>query len=221
MTTDGRTAVLAAVLQPGATVSVGAPLRLPPANPGGPAASCNASGCLQAGTFSDRDASVMTDAAESVVSPATQLQALTGIVDPVPGFRVNGAQPTRSVIAAFVLPVGLESVDVLTPAWSAPRVVADNGLAGDPVSVIDYQLPNLPASSPLQLKAGSASPLGSAASAVTRAPTIEIYDWAAAAWLPTDLQHSFLLSAGERGPDLVRLRVRGGLYLQGLQVSTP
>jgi hypothetical protein len=50
------------------------------------------------------------------------------------------------------------------------------------------------------------------------AANIQIYDWSTATWRPADLSHAFQVSTGERGPDLVRLQVRGSLYLQGLQV---
>jgi hypothetical protein len=98
--------------------------------------------------------------------------------------------------------------------------VAGNGLNGDPVSVVDYELPRLPAGAPLQIGAGTVSAIGSS-SGPQVPPVIELYDWTTAAWVTTDLSHPFLLSAGQRGPDLVRLRIRGALYLQGLQVSSP
>ena len=50
-------------------------------------------------------------------------------------------------------------------------------------------------------------------------PQVEIYDWLTSSWSPADMIHPFLLSPGERGPDLVRLRVTGNLFLPGLQVA--
>ena len=163
----------------------------------------------------------MADAAGSVVAADGQVQALTGLVDPVPGFLVNGAQPNRSVIAAFVLPIQLESADSLPANWSAPRLVAGNGLNGNPVSVVDYELPHLPPAAQLKLSTGTATPITAGAAAIGPAPVIQVYDWSRRDWVTTDLSHPFLLSAGLRGPDLVRLRVEGALYLQGLQVTTP
>jgi hypothetical protein len=223
-TTDGRYAVLATAIPPGVTASVGSALRsVPVAGPGGVGSSCNLSGCLQTApsTVKDREAAVMTHAAGSVVSPDSQVQALTGIVDPVPGFLVNGSQPNRSVIAAFVLPLQLESADSLPANWSAPRLVDGNGLNGNPVLIVDYELPRLPIGAQLKLSTGTATPITAGAAAIGPPPVIQVYDWAARSWVTTDLSHPFLLSAGERGPDLVRLRVQGALYLQGLQVTTP
>ena len=153
-----------------------------------------------------------------VLSAATQrqVQALTAIVDPVPGFLINGARPTRTVTATLLAPVTLESVDTLTTGWSAPLMVAGNGLSAGPVSVVDLALPRLPAGAGLVISAATAAPIGTGVESPTA--TVEVYDWAGAAWRPADLSHAFQLSAGERGPDLVRLRVRGSLYLQGLQV---
>jgi hypothetical protein len=96
--------------------------------------------------------------------------------------------------------------------------VASNGLTGNPVSIVDYELPRLPAAAQLKLSAGGASPIGSPGLPGQK-PQVEIYDWATAVWSPADLSHSFLISAGQRGPDLVRLRIRGSLYLPGLQVT--
>jgi len=224
-TTDGRSAVLAATIAPGVTANVDAALKTAPTTAAGaaPGISCSQVGCQQTGPSgsSDREAAVMAEAASSVVDPDGQVQALTGIADPVPGFLVNGTQPNRSVIAAFVLPIQLESVDNLPANWSAPRLVAGNGLSGDPVSVIDYELPRLPADAQLKISVGAAASIGSPGAPGSAQPVIQLYNWASGAWEPTDLSHAFLLSAGERGPNLVRLRVQGSLYLQGLQVVTP
>lgn len=223
-TTDGRYALLASAIPPGATATVNAALKARAASgPGGPGVACNVSGCLQAapGPIRDRDGAVMADAAGSVVAADRQVQALTGLVDPVPGFLVNGAQPNRSVIAAFVLPMQLESADSLPANWSAPRLVAGNGLDGNPVSVVDYELPRLPPDVQLKLSVGTATPITAGAAAIGPPPVIQVYDWSRRDWVTTDLSHPFLLSAGQRGPDLVRLRVEGALYLQGLQVTTP
>jgi hypothetical protein len=160
----------------------------------------------------------MTAAAGMVASQASQVEALTGIVDGLPGFRVGGLVPTRTLVAAFAMPLTLDSIDVMPENGSAPRVVASNGLTGNPVSIVEYELPPLPVGAQLKLGAGSASPIGSAALPGQK-PQVEIYDWSTARWSPADLGHPFLLSAGQRGPDLVRLRIRGSLYLPGLQVT--
>jgi hypothetical protein len=212
-TTDGRMVGLASLLAPGSTVIVSATLpAAPTANPTpGPAASGTAGG--------DTSVAVMTAAAEAVVSQASQVQALTGVVDGVPGFRVAGQVPSRSLVAAFAQPVTLESIDMLPPNWAAPRVVAGNGLTGNPVSIVDYELPRMPAAVGLKISAGSASPIGTPALPGQK-PQVEIYDWTASRWSAVDLSHAFALGAGQRGPDLVRLRVRGSLYLPGLEVSS-
>jgi hypothetical protein len=217
--TDGRTALLAGLLAPGSTVTVSAPLR---------AASSTAPGCqtacLNTGTPlvvapGDKASIVMSAAAAMITSPATEVQALAGIVDGAPGFRVDGLVPTRSLVAAFAQPLTLESLDVLPANWSTPRLVASSTLTGGPVSIIDYELPRLPATAQLKIGAGNASPIGSSAAAGDR-PQVEIYDWTTSSWSGVDMIHPFLLSPGERGPDLVRLRVRGSLYLPGLQVAS-
>ena len=219
--TDGRTATLAIVLAPGSVVTVSALLRAAPSQSG--AATGCPTGCADIGTEAaaapgDRASAVMSAAAGMITSPATEVQALAGIVDGLPGFRVGGLVPTRSLVAAFAMPLTLQSVDVLPANWSAPRLVASNGLTGNPVSIVDYELPRLPAAAQLKISAGNASPIGTPVLPGQK-PQVEIYDWATSSWSAADLSHPFLLSAGERGPDLVRLRVRGSLYLPGLQVT--
>jgi hypothetical protein len=204
-TTDGRSALLASLLAPGSTAAVTVTLR---ATSPGDAVSAS----------SDKAAAVMSAAAGTIASPTDGVQALAGVVDGVPGFRVGGLVPTRSLVAAFALPVALESVDTLPSGWSAPRLVDGNGLTGNPVSVIDYALPRLPSSVPLKIGASSASPIGAQALPGQR-PEVEIFDWTTSGWTVVDLSRPVSLSAGERGPDLVRLRVRGGLYLPGLEVT--
>ena len=221
-TTDGRSALVAGLLAPGSTLDVAVPLRPAPTQPGTSAA-CQASACLDAGTDVvpapiDKAYAVQAAAAGMVSSQASQVAALTGIVDGLPGFRVGGLVPTRTLVAAFAMPLTLDSIDVMPANGSAPRLVASNGLTGNPVSIVDYELPRLPAAAQLKLSAGGASPIGSPGLPGQK-PLVEIYDWATAVWSPADLSHSFLISAGQRGPDLVRLRIRGSLYLPGLQVT--
>ena len=87
--------------------------------------------------------------------------------------------------------------------------------------MIDIELPRLPAAAQLKLSTGTATPITSGAFTGPPQPVIQLYDWTTGAWVTTDLSHAFLLSAGQRGPDLVRLRVQGSLFLQGLQVTSP
>ena len=204
--TDGRTAILAALLAPGATLAVNAPLQAIAA-PDAAAAP------------GDKVSTTMSAAAAMVSSPVTEVQGLAGIVDGLPGFRVDGLLPTRSLLAAFALPVTLESVDALPAGWSAARVVASNGLSASPVTIVDYQLPRMQTPGDLKISAGNPSAVGSLVLPGQR-PKVEIYDWSTAGWSAADLSQPFLLSAGMRGPDLVRLRVQGNLYLPGLQVTS-
>ena len=219
--TDGRTAMLAGVARarldgdreraaPGDSAQSGA------------APGCQTA-CLDTGTPlvvapGDKASVVMSAAAGMIASPATEVQALAGIVDGLPGFRVGGLVPTRSLVAAFAMPLTLESVDVLPANWSAP---AGGEQRADRQPGLDRRLraPRLPAAAQLKIGAGNASPIGTSAAAGER-PQVEIYDWTTSSWSPADMSHPFLLSAGERGPDLVRLRVRGSLYLPGLQVTS-
>jgi hypothetical protein len=223
-TTDGRSVLVARLLAPGSTLNVSVPLKAPSTQPGGPAAVCQTNACLDSGTDTaalpaDKASAVMTAAAGLVISPVAEIQALTGIVDGLPGFRVGGTVPTRSVVAAFAMPLTVDSVDVLPGGWSAPRVVASNGLTGNPVSIVDYELPRMPASAELKLSAGNASAIGSPVLPGQK-PQVEIYDWAAGSWSPADLSHAFQLTTAALGPGLVRLRIRGSLYLPGLQVTS-
>jgi hypothetical protein len=204
--TDGRMAILAARMAPGATLSISVPLRA--------AASADA-----AAAPGDTVATTLSAAAAMVSSPVTGVQALTGIVDGLPGFRVDGQVPTRSLLAAFALPLSLESVDALPANWSTARVVASNGLSGSPVSIVDYELPRMQTPGDLKISAGNASAIGALALPGQK-PKVEIYDWSTEGWSAADLSHPFLLSAGMRGPDLVRLRVQGNLYLPGLTVTS-
>jgi len=162
---------------------------------------------------------VLGAAAGMITSPATEVQALAGIVDGLPGFRVGGLVPARTLVAAFAMPLVLESVDVLPANWSAPRLVASNGLTGNPVSVVDYELPRMPATASLKIATGTATPTAPPVVPGPQ-PRVEIYDWSSSSWSEADLSHPFLISPGERGPDLVRLRIQGTLYLPGLQVTS-
>jgi hypothetical protein len=221
LSTDGRMTALADVLRPGATAKVDAPLVASRASSAAVAGTCAQTGCVDAAHAigaSSKEASAIYDAAGTIVSQAAQVQALAGLADGEPGFRVAGASPNRSLLAAFALPVTLESVDSLPANWSAPRLVAGSGVTGSPVSVVDYELPRMPTSAQLKISAGNSSPIGAAVLPGSK-PQVEIYDWTASSWSAVDLSHAFQLSAGERGPDLVRLRVKGNLYLPGLQIA--
>jgi len=218
--TDGRTAALAALLAPGSTVAVNAPLRqvsIPSA--GDPTCQTACAEGVGAAPSGDKAAAVMRSASGLVAAQATGAQALAGIVDGQPGLRIGAAVPARSLVAAFAMPVAMESVDFLPAGWSAPRLVASNGLTGNPVSIVDYELPSLPTSAQLKISAGNASPIGSPAAPGQR-PQVEIYDWSASAWSAVDLSHPFSLSAAERGPNLVRFRIRGSLYLPALEITS-
>jgi hypothetical protein len=222
LATDGRSASLAPLLAPGSTLSVSAPLRLTSGQAGAAPAcqtACADTGSAVAAAPGDRASAVMSAAGGLITSPATEVQALAGIVDGLPGFRVAGGVPGRSLVAAFAMPVTLESVDVLPTGWSAPRLVASNALTGNPVSVVDYELPRMPTSAQLKIGAGNASPIGTP-TLPGQKPQVEIFDWSASTWSAADISHPFQLSAGERGPDLVRLRVRGSLYLPGLSITS-
>jgi hypothetical protein len=220
-TTDGRSAMIAASLAPGSTVDVSAQLRA--TTQSGPPPSCQTA-CVDptadaTGTPTDRTAAVLSTAAAGIISPASQVQSLAGIVDGLPDFRIGGLVPTRSLVAAIAMPLTLESVDNLPASWSAPRLVAGNGLTGNPVSIVDYEVPRMPAASQLKISAGNSSAIGTPLLPGQK-PQVEIYDWTTSAWSLADLSHAFLLSNGQRGPDLVRLRIRGSLYLPGLQVAS-
>jgi hypothetical protein len=219
--TDGRAATLAALLAPGSSLTVNAPLRQV-SIPSGSSTDCQAA-CADsvavAAAAGDKAAALMRTGSGLVTSPAGQVQALAGMVDGEPGLRVGGSVPPHSLVAALVLPVTLESVDALPAGWSAPRLVASNGLTGNPVSIVDYELPRMPASTPLKVSAGTAAAIGSPTGPGQK-PQVEVYDWSAARWSPADLSHPFLVTAGQQGPDLVRLRIRGSLYLPALEITT-
>ena len=215
-TTDGRAVPVSALLGPGSTLDLNAALpNASGANLGIPVSNPNAAPPASG----DNAFAVMTAAADTFISQTSQVQALAGLVDGMPGFRVGGMVPTRTLVAAFAEPLTLESVDTLPSGWSAPRLVAGNGLTGTPVSVVDYELPRMPAAAPLKISATDAAPTG-APPLPGQSPQVEIFDWTTSQWSAVDLTHPFALSAGERGPDLVRLRVRGGLYLPGLMVTS-
>jgi hypothetical protein len=219
--TDGSTAVVAARLAPGSTIAVDAALKTKSTQGTGPSLVCNPGGGCIAPTPAptDKEGSVVAAAAAAMVSPAAQVQSLAGIVDGLPGFRIGGLPPTRTVTAAFAMPLALESVDSLPANWSAARVVAGNGLNANPVSVLEYLLPPMPAAAQLKLSAGTASRIGSTPAPGQRTLG-EIYDWTSGQWSGVDFSHPFQVSPGMRGPGLVRIRVQGSVYLQGLQISS-
>jgi hypothetical protein len=216
-TTDGRMVPIAARLGPGVTLDISTALPNPPGATGGAAVGGNSN--LAALGAGDNAFAVMNAAADAFISQTSQVQALAGVVDGLPGFRVGGLVPTRNLVAAFAEPLTLESVDTLPAGWSAPRLVAANGLTGTPVSVVDYELPRMPGSAQLKISATDAAPIGGLP-LPGQPPQVEIFDWTSSQWSAADLTHAFALSPGQRGPDLVRLRVRGGLYLPGLSVSS-
>jgi hypothetical protein len=221
LATDGSTAAIAARLAPGSTITVDAALKTRSTQGSGPTIVCNAgAGCVApAPAPTDKEGSVVAAAAAAMVSPTAQVQSLAGIVDGLPGFRIGGLPPTRTVTAAFAMPLALESVDSLPANWSAARVVAGNGLNASPVSVLEYLLPPMPASAQLKLSAGTASAIGSVP--VQGQRTLgEIYDWTAGSWSSVDFSHPFQVSPGMRGPGLIRIRIQGSVFLQGLQISS-
>jgi hypothetical protein len=222
LATDGSTAAIAARLAPGSAITVDAALKTKSTQGSGPSIVCNAgAGCVApAPAPTDKEGSILAATAAATVSPSAQVQSLAGIVDGLPGFRIGGLLPTRSVTAAFAMPLSLESVDSLLANWSAPRVVAANSLNANPVSVLEYQLPPMPAAAQLKLSAGTASIIGS--TPVPGQRTVgEIYDWTSGNWSSVDFSHPFQVSPGMRGPGLVRIRIQGSLFLQGLQISSP
>jgi hypothetical protein len=221
VTPDGRTAALANALAPGATVTVGGTLQTAPLQSPNRGVTCNAVGCVQTNTpaagSGDKQAAVMLTAA-SLLSTSGEVASLAGIVDPISSLRVEGSDPSRSVVAAFVTPVALEGMDTLTAGWTTARVVALNASNSNPVTVIDYDLPSSLAPGTLKLTVGNASAIGSPFN--TQKAQAELYDWNRQRWSVVDLSKPITLSAGQVGPGLVRLRVSGNLYIQGLQVAS-
>jgi len=157
-----------------------------------------------------RDDSILQAAAAEVPSGGP-VQALVGRLDPVAGFKVNGATPTRTAVAAFVEGVAMESVDAVLPTWSSPRLAAAETSTGSGLAVYDFELPALPLERPLAMSIST--PQGYSGGT-------EIYDWSTRAWhrigaTPVDLPPAL------RGPGLVRIRVSGAGFSQGIQVTTP
>lgn len=222
VTSDGRVAQLAVAIEPGLAADVDATLQSLAQNGPPRGMRCNQFGCQQGGpnlSQKDKSATVIEAATSSMLSAGGQVQALAGVVDPVPGVRVAGGVPSRSIVAVFVKPMRLESLDSLTPGWSSPRVVASNGSSANPVSVVDCEIPAGMQDRSLRLAVGTASNFGPPGLGPQRSQ-VEIFDWTKNSWTVVDLARPVLLTSGQRGTGVVRLRIQGTIYLQGLQISS-
>jgi hypothetical protein len=215
---SGSEAVLAAGLAPGATATVD--VDLSPGAAGQVAGSARAARAIPGVSESSRQAMIRLASSQAVSGVPGSL-ALVGFTQPTDSFRVDGAQPGRSAVAAVVEPITLLSADALAGIAPHPRLVSSYGSpdGSTQVDVYDFDLPaglTVPSALSYQLPDSSQSNVRS----------VEVYDWLAHGWLALPKQPvssrgqgPLPLSAGELAQGVVRARVVEGFATNGANLA--
>ena len=249
LTVSGEWAALAGSLAPGATVVVDSPLGRIPEYSNDTPAGCRTNVCVAppcagvsqpacrgtvatpAGT-SAGGGSPLNDAARKTLAEVaagasvmsrSDIQAVVGTVDPMPGITIGDRSPNRRSVAAVAEAVRLETIDVLPGGWAGARLVTNlsNGSAGKSLSVWDFDLPARVAGS-LVLQYGTPGLGGTIKGGpVVSPPTeVEVYDWSARNWsrltydvrCPGASTFCATLSTGQSANGLVRIRTKNGAF---------
>jgi len=153
----------------------------------------------------------------------TDIQALVGTVDPLPGITIGDRSPNRHSIAAVAEPVLLETLDTLPAGWAGARLVASflNTQADSSLDVWDFDLPARVGGT-LVLHHGTpgeASPSKPASVHPTPA-TVEVYDWSTRRWsrlasdvvCPGSTTFCSALLPEQSANGLVRVRTRNNAF---------
>ena len=250
LTVSGEWAALAESLAPGATVAVDSPLGRIPEYSKDASTGCRTNVCVapppcagvsqgpacrgtatQGGTpagggglLSDASRKTLAEvAAGASVMSRSDLQALVGTVDPLPGITVGDRSPNRRSVAAVAEAVKLETIDVLPSGWAGARLVTSlaNGSTGKSLTVWDFDLPARIAGS-LVLQYGTPGLGGPIKGGpIVSPPTeVEVYDWSARSWsrltydvrCPGASTFCATLSTGQSANGLVRIRTKNGAF---------
>jgi hypothetical protein len=235
LTVSGEWASLAPSLAPGATVTVDRPLGRIPDYSGRLTTGCTANvpaGCKSSASPAALGAAPLSDAARTTfaevaagatVMGRTDIQALVGTVDPLPGITIGDRSPNRHSIAAVAEPVLLETLDTLPAGWAGARLVASflNTQADSSLDVWDFDLPARVGGT-LVLHHGTpgeASPSKPASVHPTPA-TVEVYDWSTRRWsrlasdvvCPGSTTFCSALLPEQSANGLVRVRTRNNAF---------
>jgi hypothetical protein len=215
---SGSEAVLAPVLAPGATASVD--VELSPGTQGPIASSRDVAGAVPGVSENSREAMIRLAASQSVNGVPGAL-ALVGFTQATDSIDVDGARPRRSVVAAVVQPIVVQTADAL--AGIAPRIrLVSNFASADgstQVDVYDFDLPN-----------GLTTPtvLSYQMPDMTQpnVRSIEVFDWVSHTWraLPRQPatsrgQAPAALRPGELAQGDVRVRVVEGFPTNGANLA--
>jgi hypothetical protein len=140
-----------------------------------------------------------------------------GFTQATDSMSVDGAQPGRSVVAAVVEPVAMQSADALSGIAPRPRLVSNFGSADGStlVDVYDFDLPNgLTTPTVLSYQMPDMSQ--------PNVRSVEVYDWNAHTWrampkqsVTARSQPPVPLQPGEMGQGEVRVRVVEGFATNG------
>jgi hypothetical protein len=211
---SGSEAVLATKLLPGGTETVDVELS---SGPSGPIASSHAVATAIPGVTENSREAMIRLASSQAVNGVPGALALVGFTQATDSMSVDGAQPGRSVVAAVVEPVMLQSADALSGIAPRPRLVSNYRSADGStnVDVYDFDLPNgLTTPTVLNYQMPDMSQ--------PNVRSVEVYDWNAHTWraLPKQSvtarsQAPAALLAGETAQGEVRVRVVEGFATNG------
>ena len=211
---SGSEAVLAAKLMPGASESVD--VELSP-GPTGPIASSRASAVDIPGVTENSREAMIRLASSQAVNGVPGALAVVGFTQATDSMSVDGAQPGRSIVAAVVEPVTMQSADALSGIAPRPRLVSNYGSAdgSTQVDVYDFDLPSgLTTPTVLSYQMPDMSQ--------PNVRSVEVYDWNAHRWraLPKQSvtarsQAPAALTPGELAQGEVRVRVVEGFATNG------
>jgi hypothetical protein len=211
---SGSEAVLATKLTPGASQSVD--VELSP-GPTGPIASSRAVATAIPGVSENSREAMIRLASSQAVNGVPGALAVVGFTQATDSMSVDGAQPGRSVVAAVVEPVAMQSADALSGIGPRPRLVSNFGSAdgSTQVDVYDFDLPNgLTTPTVLSYQMPDMSQ--------PNVRSVEVYDWNAHTWrampkqsVTARSQPPVPLQPGEMGQGEVRVRVVEGFATNG------
>jgi hypothetical protein len=215
---SGSEAVLAPRIAPGASAAVD--VQLSPGPTGPIATSRDSAGSVPGVSDNSREAMIRLASSQAVNGVPGAL-AVVGFTQATDSISVDGAQPGRSVVAAMVEPVTMQSADALAGIAPRPRLVSNYGSAdgSTQVDVYDFDLPpGLTAPSVLSYQMPDMSQ--------PNVRSIEVYDWNSRTWraMPKQpvnarSQGPVPLNPGEVASGEVRVRVVEGFATNGANLA--
>lgn len=211
---SGSEAVLAARLAAGTTESVD--VELSP-GPTGPIASSKATAIDIPGVSENSRETMIRLASSQAVNGVPGALAIVGFTQANDSMSVDGAQPGRSMVAAVVEPIDMQSADALSGIAPRPRLVSNFSSAdgSTQVDVYDFDLPSgLTTPTVLSYQMPDMSQ--------PNVRSVEVYDWNAHTWRSLPKQSvtarsdaPAALLPGELAQGEVRVRVVEGFATNG------